>query len=55
MAMRRSWIALSSFCGSGLSKDVAVRDRKRPESELSLEKKKLKRVRQLQTDFSVTG
>ena len=39
--MGRPWIALSSFCGSGLSKDVAVRDRKRPESELSLEKKKI--------------
>ena len=39
MAMGRLWIALSSFCGSGLSKDVAVRDRKRPESELSLEEK----------------
>lgn len=39
LAMGRLWIALSSFCGSGLSKDVAVRDRKRPESELSLEEK----------------
>lgn len=39
MAMGRPWIALRGFCGSGLSQDIAVWDRKRPESKFSLEKK----------------